>query len=113
MPWLGQVPILGALFRSKDWNSGQTELLFFVTPEIIGSDLKADTERNIASPAMKQWHSVDSHKNVLSDPKSHAGPDNDMHDFLGLPPDRMHNHNDAPKQAPVVPDTAPMRGASQ
>jgi len=114
LPWLGQVPILGALFRSKDWNSGQTELLFFVTPEIIGSDLKADTERNIASPAMKQWHSVDSHKNVLSDPKSHAGPDNDVHDLLGLPLDRMHNHNnDVPKQAPVVPDTAPMRGASQ
>ncbi|OHE74999.1 MAG: hypothetical protein A2107_00785 [Verrucomicrobia bacterium GWF2_62_7] len=111
LPWLGQVPILGALFRSKDWNSGQTELLFFVTPEIIGEDLKADTEHTIATPVMKQWHNVDSHKDVLSDPNSHAGPDNDVHDLLGLPTDRMHN--DAPKQAPVVPDTAPMRGASQ
>ncbi|MFA6564868.1 MAG: pilus assembly protein N-terminal domain-containing protein [Verrucomicrobiia bacterium] len=111
LPWIGQVPILGALFRSKDWNSGQTELLFFVTPEIIGEDLKADTERNVATPAMRQWHNADSHKDILSDPKSHARPDNDLHDLLGLPPDRMHDEQ--LKQAPVVPDTAPMRGASQ
>jgi pilus assembly protein CpaC len=110
-PWLGQIPVLGALFRSKDWNSGQTELLFFVTPEIIGEDLKADTDRTIATPAMKQWHKVDSHKDVLSDPNSHAGPDNDVHDFLSMPPDRLKNEQ--LKQAPAVPNTAPMRGASQ
>ncbi|MBI5683794.1 MAG: type II and III secretion system protein [Verrucomicrobia bacterium] len=111
LPWLGQVPVLGALFRSKDWQNGQTELLFFITPEIIGSDLKADKERNIATPAMRQWHNVDGHKNILPDPNSHAGPDNDVRDFLGFPPDRMQSEE--LKQAPVVPDTAPMRGASQ
>lgn len=111
VPWMGQIPILGALFRSKEWQNGQTELLFFITPEIIGDDLKADTERNMVTPAMKQWHKVDSHKNILSDPNSHAGPDNDVHDLLGLPRDRMHNEE--LKLAPVVPDTAPARGASR
>jgi pilus assembly protein CpaC len=111
VPWMGQIPILGALFRSKDWQSGQTELLFFITPEVIGEDLKADTERNIATPAMKQWHKVDSHKDILADPNSHAGPDNDVHDMLGLPADRMQNEQ--LKLAPVVPDTAPARGASR
>lgn len=111
VPWMGQVPILGALFRSKDWQSGQTELLFFITPEIIGDDLKADTDRNIATPAMRQWHKVDGHKDMLADPNSHAGPDNDVHDLLGLPADRMHSEQ--LKQAPAVPDTAPARGASR
>lgn len=110
-PWIGQVPILGALFRSKDWQNGQSELLFFVTPEIVGEDLKADLERNITTPALKQWHKVDSHKDILPDPRSHAGPDNDVRDFLGIPPDRVRNEE--LKQAPVVPDTAPMRGASR
>ena len=83
-PWLGQVPVLGALFRSKAWQSGQSELLFFVTPEII-HNLKEDTERNIVTPGMRQWRNVDMHKDILPDPKSHAGPDNDVHDLLGLP----------------------------
>jgi pilus assembly protein CpaC len=111
VPWMGQVPILGALFRSKDWQSGQTELLFFITPEIVGDDLKADTDRNITTPAMRQWHKVDGHKDMLADPNSHAGPDNDVHDLLGLPADRMHSEQ--LKQAPAVPDTAPARGASR
>lgn len=111
LPWIGEIPILGALFRSKDWNSGQTELLFFVTPEIIGNDLKADTERNIVTPVMRQWNKVDGHKDILPDPNSHSGPDNDMHDLLGLPLDRMHT--EPSQQAPVAPDTAPMRGTSQ
>jgi len=34
IPWVGQIPVLVALFRSKDWNSNQSELLFFITPEI-------------------------------------------------------------------------------
>ncbi|MBM3888942.1 MAG: hypothetical protein FJ388_07420 [Verrucomicrobia bacterium] len=99
IPWLGQVPVLGALFRSKAWQSNQTELLFFITPEIIGDDLRQDTARQLQTPAMKQWHYVDSHKDVLPDPYSHAGPDNDVHDLLGLPPDRMHYQEPAPAPA--------------
>ncbi|MFA5190750.1 MAG: type II and III secretion system protein [Verrucomicrobiia bacterium] len=111
IPWIGQIPVLGALFRSKDWQSGQSELLFFVTPEIVGQDLKADTDRNLITPVMKQWYKVDSRKDILPDINSHAGPDNDVHDFLGLPPDQMHTVPS--QQVPVVPDTAPMRGAGQ
>lgn len=111
MPWLGEVPVLGALFRSKAWQSGQTELLFFVTPEII-RDVKQDTERGAVTPAMKQWWNVDMHKDILPDPKSHAGPDNDVHDLLGLPRDRMKDREDS-KSAPVLLDTAPARGTGQ
>jgi pilus assembly protein CpaC len=34
-PGLGDVPILGALFRSTEFQTGQTELLFVITPRLV------------------------------------------------------------------------------
>jgi pilus assembly protein CpaC len=34
-PWLGDVPMLGALFRSESFQRGQTELVIIVTPYIV------------------------------------------------------------------------------
>jgi pilus assembly protein CpaC len=35
LPFLGEVPILGALFRSTDFQTDKTELLFVVTPRLV------------------------------------------------------------------------------
>ena len=35
VPWLGNVPILGALFRSADFQRKQTELVIIVTPHLV------------------------------------------------------------------------------
>lgn len=35
VPGVGSVPILGALFRSRDFSSGETELVIIVTPYIV------------------------------------------------------------------------------
>ncbi len=35
IPWLGEIPILGALFRSKDHRDNRTELLVLVTPQLV------------------------------------------------------------------------------
>jgi pilus assembly protein CpaC len=35
-PWLGDIPILGALFRSRDYRTDQTELVILVTPYLVG-----------------------------------------------------------------------------
>lgn len=34
-PWLGDIPILGALFRSRDFQTEQTELVILVTPYLV------------------------------------------------------------------------------
>jgi pilus assembly protein CpaC len=34
-PGLGEVPILGALFRSTEFQKAQTELLFVITPRLV------------------------------------------------------------------------------
>ena len=37
LPGLGEVPVLGALFRSDSYTHNQTELVIIVTPYIVGS----------------------------------------------------------------------------
>ena len=34
-PGLGEVPVMGALFRSSEFQTDQTELLFVVTPRLV------------------------------------------------------------------------------
>jgi pilus assembly protein CpaC len=34
-PWLGDVPVLGNLFRSSSWQKQETELVVLVTPHLV------------------------------------------------------------------------------
>lgn len=49
VPWLGDVPVLGALFRSADFQRKQSELVIIVTPHLVsptrGMALQDPTER--------------------------------------------------------------------
>lgn len=49
VPWLGDVPILGALFRSAEYQRSQTELVIIVTPHLVtpvsGEALALPTDR--------------------------------------------------------------------
>lgn len=49
VPWLGDVPVLGALFRSANYNREQTELVIIVTPHLVspvdGDTLTLPTDR--------------------------------------------------------------------
>ena len=47
-PWLGDVPVLGWLFKSKNWREKRTELVIFVTPRIVdpaSDEVKGALER--------------------------------------------------------------------
>ncbi len=56
VPWLGDVPILGALFRSADYSRSQSELVIIVTPHLVtptkGQTLALPTDR-IRAPSEK------------------------------------------------------------
>jgi pilus assembly protein CpaC len=49
VPWIGDVPILGALFRSAEYQRSQTELVIIVTPHLVtptrGEALALPTDR--------------------------------------------------------------------
>jgi pilus assembly protein CpaC len=38
MPGLGQIPVLGALFRSRNFQANRTDLVIFVTPVVVDAD---------------------------------------------------------------------------
>jgi pilus assembly protein CpaC len=35
LPWIGDVPVLGALFKSNDFQRGESELVIIVTPYVV------------------------------------------------------------------------------
>ncbi len=49
VPWLGDIPILGALFRSAEYQRSQSELVIIVTPHLVtptrGEALALPTDR--------------------------------------------------------------------
>lgn len=49
VPWLGDIPIIGALFRSADYQRAQSELVIIVTPHLVtpvnGEALALPTDR--------------------------------------------------------------------
>nr|WP_319247331.1 type II and III secretion system protein family protein [uncultured Celeribacter sp.] len=49
VPWLGDIPVLGALFRSSDYSRRQSELVIIVTPHLVtptnGLALSMPTDR--------------------------------------------------------------------
>ncbi|MBP1807140.1 type II and III secretion system protein family protein [Rubellimicrobium aerolatum] len=49
VPWLGDIPVLGALFRSSEYERNQTELVIIVTPHLVtptrGETLALPTDR--------------------------------------------------------------------
>ncbi|MFH1519377.1 MAG: TonB family protein [Candidatus Omnitrophota bacterium] len=42
VPGLGDIPILGALFRSKDYQNDQTELVISIVPRLVETDEKSE-----------------------------------------------------------------------
>jgi pilus assembly protein CpaC len=49
LPWIGDIPVLGALFRSAEYERNQTELVIIVTPHLVtpvsGEALALPTDR--------------------------------------------------------------------
>lgn len=54
LPWIGQVPVLGALFRSAEYQKDETDLVIIVTPRLVkparpGERLKTPLDEPVAS----------------------------------------------------------------
>ena len=49
IPLLGDIPLLGALFRSKNFVEGRSELVFFITPEIVDVGTNEQKQKLVAS----------------------------------------------------------------
>jgi pilus assembly protein CpaC len=45
LPWLGDIPVLGQLFRSTDFRNNRTDLVIFVTPTLVDPNHTLTRER--------------------------------------------------------------------
>lgn len=109
LPWLGDIPIIGLLFRDKDFQRQQKEIMFLVTMEIV-KDIDGDVANAERSPAMKKWNREESNKNVMEVPKK--GYDWGMHNpnglgFTGLGSEKKEEKSKAAAQE-AAPAAAPV-----
>jgi pilus assembly protein CpaC len=73
VPWIGSVPVLGALFRSSDYQQQQTDLVVIVTPHLVAP----------AVPGQR-----------LASPLDERLPSNDVDFFLNGQPDVRKRYTD-------------------
>ena len=102
MPALGDVPIIGALFRSVEFQEDETELIVLVTPELV-APLSPDQVTHVPGSqyaAPNDWELFA--MNQLEGANSVKGNN------LPLPPDRTWPAN--PQELYRAPGAAPMRG---
>jgi general secretion pathway protein D len=54
VPWLGRIPLLGELFRTRDTSKTKTNLMVFLQPHILRDDRQAAVETNSKYNAVRQ-----------------------------------------------------------
>ncbi|MFC6637248.1 general secretion pathway protein [Sulfitobacter sp. JBTF-M27] len=86
LPWLGDVPVLGALFRSADYQRNQTELVIIVTAHLVtptqGEALALPTDR-IRPPTEKDLFLFGRTSEGTRTPKKGAAGEVAKQDFGG------------------------------
>ena len=101
-PWLGDVPILGALFRDTNFQSSRDELVIFVTPEVVNPDSPVNHEIiNRGVHIARQFNDSDMGRPVWM-PGFGIGPGSHMPN--PNPPKPVHGEVvSAPQPAPAAP----------
>ena len=65
VPWLGDLPIVGRAFRYDSTNNKRTELLIFLTPRVILSDLDSELIKQVES---ERLHFIESEAEEIHGP---------------------------------------------
>lgn len=86
LPWLGDVPVLGALFRSASYQRSQTELVIIITAHLVsptrGEALSLPTDR-IKPPTEKDLFLYGRTASGTRTPKKGAAGEVAKQDFSG------------------------------
>jgi Flp pilus assembly secretin CpaC len=85
LPWLAEIPVVGMLFRDKQFDQVKREVLFFMTPEVM-KDSEGIDATGAQSPGMQHWITTWNKKGFIQRPNK-DGDDWGMHnpDGLGFP----------------------------
>ncbi|WP_379922306.1 type II and III secretion system protein family protein [Erythrobacter sp. R86502] len=99
-PGLGDVPILGNLFRSRDFRKGETELVIIVTPYLVqpvdAKDIKLPTDGFRSANEFEQLLGYQNHAGISGEAR--PGP-------VSAQPDAPEPRVSAAEPAAIVPNT--------
>jgi general secretion pathway protein D len=65
VPWLGRIPLLGELFRTRDTSKTKTNLMVFLQPHILRDDRQAALETNSKYNSMREQQRNLNRENTL------------------------------------------------
>jgi general secretion pathway protein D len=65
VPWLGRIPLLGELFRTRDTSKSKTNLLIFIQPHILRDDNQAAMETDAKYNYMREEERKQTKENTL------------------------------------------------
>jgi pilus assembly protein CpaC len=109
VPWLGSIPVIGALFRSQAFQNSETELVVIVTPHLVkpakpGQPLKIPQDTTVPANDVDQF--------LVGDLEIKKRPaENGPQQPLGSPPRGQYGHILTARppvvKVPVVAPTAP------
>jgi pilus assembly protein CpaC len=110
IPGASNLPVLGALFRSSDWQRNETELVIIVTPHLTTPVKDINQLPNPLKETQEQT-AVD----VILDGKSTGptppNPEGDLYPADAIPPRTQPEAVAAPAVVPTVPAAAQMASA--
>jgi general secretion pathway protein D len=107
VPVLGDIPLLGELFRSRSRSRGKTNLMVFIRPTILrtAEDAKAYAERRYGYVRSQQ---------LLGNPDVEPSIDELMRDYMGAPlPGPAIAPQVVPGEAPPPPQIVPSTSSTQ
>ena len=103
LPWLAEIPVIGMLFRDKQFDQVKREVLFFMTPEVL-KNTDADVAAAAQSPGMQHWVTTWKKGGFIQPPDRNK--DWGMHDPDGLGFPHPERKSTAPAKATKAPAKA-------
>jgi pilus assembly protein CpaC len=109
LPWLADIPVLGMLFRDKQFDQVKREVLFFMTPEVL-KDAEGIEATGAQTPGMQHWVTTWNKKGMIPRPNSDRD-DWGMHDPDGLGFPHVEKKSAAPAKATKATGVKPAAAA--
>ncbi|MCA9048240.1 MAG: hypothetical protein KDA89_05900, partial [Planctomycetaceae bacterium] len=99
VPWLGDLPLVGTLFRYDGTTTARTELLIFLTPRIVFSDIDSELIKQVES---ERIHFIESEAEEIHGPL-YSVPRQETGDFMLIPDEAVIDSSAGPEGVPMLP----------
>jgi type II secretion system protein D len=106
VPWLGDLPVIGGAFRYDGTTTSRTELLIFLTPRIILSDLDSELIKQVES---ERIHFIESEAEEVHGPLFSVPPADQGIDSGEILPESGYLNDQQMSLPPAIPDQAAVR----